>query len=161
MSRLSFQRLQRRGSISPIVSTDSSTPSSTARSTFSWAVRRAMQRVRPDLLILAELELWPNLITAAKAHGASVAIINGRLSDNSFRGYRRVGWLVRRVLDQSRLDSPPRIKLPQSGSTACAFAAKEKFFHGEDASDGRCGYRFAEVRRRGDQSRERSDAAFT
>lgn len=67
---------------------------------FSWAVRRAMRRVNPTLLVLAELELWPNLIAAAKEHGAQVAIINGRLSDNSFRGYSRVGWLVGRVLRQ-------------------------------------------------------------
>jgi 3-deoxy-D-manno-octulosonic-acid transferase len=68
---------------------------------FSWAVRRAMRRVRPDLLVLAELELWPNLILAAKVHGARVAIINGRLSDKSFPGYRRirpaVAWLLRRI----------------------------------------------------------------
>lgn len=67
---------------------------------FSWAVKRAMRRVRPNLLVLAELELWPNLIAAAKQQSAKVAIINGRLSDNSFRGYQRVGWLVRSVLSQ-------------------------------------------------------------
>jgi 3-deoxy-D-manno-octulosonic-acid transferase len=65
---------------------------------FSWAVAEAMRRVRPTLLVLAELELWPNLIAAAKGQGARIAIINGRLSDNSFRGYRRLGWLVARVL---------------------------------------------------------------
>ncbi len=65
---------------------------------FSWAVRRAMSRIRPNLLVLAELELWPNLIAAAKDHGAKVAIINGRLSDSSFRGYRRLSWLVSKVL---------------------------------------------------------------
>ena len=32
---------------------------------FSWAVRRALRRFRPDLLVLTELELWPNLIRAA------------------------------------------------------------------------------------------------
>ncbi len=67
---------------------------------FSWATLRAMRRVRPNLLVLAELELWPNLIAAAQRHGAKIAIINGRLSDASFRGYRRVSWLVRRVLRQ-------------------------------------------------------------
>lgn len=67
---------------------------------FSWAVRRAMERVRPELLVLAELELWPNLIAAAKEHGAKVAIINGRLSEKSFQGYRRLRPLVRRVLQQ-------------------------------------------------------------
>lgn len=65
---------------------------------FSWATRCAVRRVRPDLLVLAELELWPNLIASAKADGARVAIINGRLSDSSYRGYSCAGWLVRRVL---------------------------------------------------------------
>ncbi|MDZ4656633.1 MAG: 3-deoxy-D-manno-octulosonic acid transferase [Bythopirellula sp.] len=64
----------------------------------SWATQRAMRRVRPDLLVLAELELWPNLIAAAKGQGARVAIINGRLSDTSFRGYSRVSPVVSRVL---------------------------------------------------------------
>ena len=62
---------------------------------FTWAVRRAMRALRPSLLVLTELELWPNLIHAAHAAGAKVAVINGRLSDKSLRGYGRVGWLVR------------------------------------------------------------------
>ena len=37
---------------------------------FSWAVQRAMRRIRPDLLVLAELELWPNLTRAARRRGA-------------------------------------------------------------------------------------------
>lgn len=65
---------------------------------FSWAVQRALRRIRPDLLVLAELELWPNLIRAAQQHGVRVAIVNGRLSDRSFRGYRRLGPLVGRLL---------------------------------------------------------------
>lgn len=67
---------------------------------FTWAVNVALRRVRPDVLVLAELELWPNLIRAAKRFGARVAIINGRLSDNSFRGYRRLRPLVQHVLRQ-------------------------------------------------------------
>lgn len=70
---------------------------------FSWAVKRALQRVRPDLLVLAELELWPNLICAAGDFGAKVAIVNGRLSDNSFRGYRRFRPLVTRLLRRINL----------------------------------------------------------
>ncbi len=65
---------------------------------FTWAVRAAMRRIRPDLLVLAELELWPNLIHAARRHGAPVAVINGRLSEHSFRGYRRIRPLVARLL---------------------------------------------------------------
>jgi 3-deoxy-D-manno-octulosonic-acid transferase len=65
---------------------------------FSWAVRAAMRRVRPSVLVLAELELWPNLVRAASEHGARVAVINGRLSPHSFRGYRRIRPLVRWLL---------------------------------------------------------------
>jgi 3-deoxy-D-manno-octulosonic-acid transferase len=67
---------------------------------FSWAVRTAMRRVRPAILVLAELELWPNLIKAAKDHDARVAIVNGRMSDHSFPGYRRIRPLVAAVLRQ-------------------------------------------------------------
>ncbi len=57
---------------------------------FSWAVRKAIGRVRPTVLALVELELWPNLIREAKNAGARVAVINGRLSHRSHRGYRRL-----------------------------------------------------------------------
>lgn len=69
---------------------------------FTWAVRRAVDRVRPDLLVLAELELWPNLVGAARRAGARVAVVNGRLSEPSYRGYRRVRPLVKRLL--ARID---------------------------------------------------------
>lgn len=67
---------------------------------FSWAVRRTLRRWRPRMVVLAELELWPNLIRLAKEEGAAVAVINGRLSPRSYRGYRRIrplvsGWLAR------------------------------------------------------------------
>jgi 3-deoxy-D-manno-octulosonic-acid transferase len=65
---------------------------------FTWAVAAAMQRIRPDVLALAELELWPNLIRAAKRRGAKVAVINGRLSEKSFKGYRRIRWFIGRLL---------------------------------------------------------------
>ena len=67
---------------------------------FSWAVRRAFKRLRPQLLVLAELELWPNLIHFADRQGIPVAVVNGRLSERSAGGYRR--W--RRML-QSTFDS--------------------------------------------------------
>jgi 3-deoxy-D-manno-octulosonic-acid transferase len=62
-----------------------------------------MRRVRPDVLVLAELELWPNLICAAKRHGAGVAVINGRLGEKSSRGYRRIRPLVAGLLGQIEL----------------------------------------------------------
>ncbi len=67
---------------------------------FSWAVKAAMRRVRPDVLVLAELELWPNLIRAARRRGARVAVVNGRLGEKSFRGYRRIRPLVAGLMRQ-------------------------------------------------------------
>jgi 3-deoxy-D-manno-octulosonic-acid transferase len=67
---------------------------------FTWAVSRAIRRIRPTLLVLTELELWPNLVAAAKQYGAKIAIVNGRLGEKSFRGYRRLSWLVGKVLRQ-------------------------------------------------------------
>lgn len=62
---------------------------------FSWAVAAAADRLRPDLLVLAELELWPNLIAAVQSRGAKVAVVNGRLSDKSYANYQLLGPLLR------------------------------------------------------------------
>ena len=61
---------------------------------FSWAVRKALQRVRPSLIVLVELELWPNFIREAAAQSIPLVLINGRMSEKSFRGYRRIRWLM-------------------------------------------------------------------
>ncbi len=67
---------------------------------FSWAVRRAILRIRPSAIVLVELELWPNLILAADRLGVPLALINGRVSAKSFRGYRRVRPLLRSLLQR-------------------------------------------------------------
>ena len=84
---------------------------------FSWATRRAVARVRPTVLALVELELWPNLVWAAKRAGARVAIINGRLSLRSHRGYRQLRGPLGPTL--RRLDAWPRRprSMPRGSST--------------------------------------------
>jgi 3-deoxy-D-manno-octulosonic-acid transferase len=64
---------------------------------FTWAVRRALRRVNPSLVVLAEGELWPNFIQAAKERAVPVAVINGRISPRSFHRYSRLARLVRSV----------------------------------------------------------------
>lgn len=63
---------------------------------FSWAIRAALRILKPELIILAELELWPNWLMQAEKLGCPVAVVNGRLSENSFRGYSRIRFLVRK-----------------------------------------------------------------
>jgi 3-deoxy-D-manno-octulosonic-acid transferase len=101
---------RRRPNWQVVISTTTSTGLAVARRTFpdlvtfyapldfSWSTRRAMARVRPTLLALVELELWPNLIRAAKRVGARVAIINARLSTRSYRGYRSLRGVLQSTL---------------------------------------------------------------
>lgn len=69
---------------------------------YPWAVRRFLRRVRPSALVLLETELWPNVIRQTAASGADVFLVNARLSARSFEGYRRIGSLVRPMLEQLR-----------------------------------------------------------
>ena len=62
---------------------------------FSWAVRQFLDAVRPDVVALAELEIWPNFVAACRGRCIPVAVINGRLSVRSFKGYRRFRWFFR------------------------------------------------------------------
>jgi len=48
---------------------------------FSPIVRRALNRIRPDVLVLMELELWPNILRIAEQRGIEVGIANGRITE--------------------------------------------------------------------------------
>ena len=65
---------------------------------YPWAVARFLRDVRPRALVLMETELWPNLVEQTAASGAPVYLVNARLSERSYRGYRRIGSLARRML---------------------------------------------------------------
>ena len=65
---------------------------------FSWAINRAIARIKPAAIVLVELELWPNLVLTAKRLGVPLALINGRVSEKSFRGYRRIRPFIARLL---------------------------------------------------------------
>lgn len=70
---------------------------------FSWAVARFLHQLQPKLLVLMELELWPNLLAACNRFHVPVAVINARMSDRSFRGYRRINRLLKPVLSRLSL----------------------------------------------------------
>lgn len=70
---------------------------------FSWAVRRALLRIKPSAVVLVELELWPNFIATAHRLGIPLALINGRMSEKSFRGYCRMRPILSRLLQRMDL----------------------------------------------------------
>jgi len=65
---------------------------------FRGAVRRAVRRVQPACFIALETELWPNLLRALRQARVPAVLANGRISDRSYRRYRLVRRLFRRVL---------------------------------------------------------------
>ena len=60
----------------------------------SFVVRRVLERLRPRAIVLMELEVWPNLLREATRRGIPVLVVNGRISQRSFQGYRRFRPLV-------------------------------------------------------------------
>ena len=52
-----------------------------------FVVRKVIAKVRPDIFILTETELWPNFIRACKEQGAKVILVNGRISQHSYQRY--------------------------------------------------------------------------
>ena len=62
------------------------------------AVRRALDAVGPALVVLVETELWPEMLAACAARRIPVALVNARVSDRSWRGYRTVRRLLRPLL---------------------------------------------------------------
>lgn len=67
---------------------------------FLWIARRAMRVIRPRRMILVEAEVWPNLTAEAKALGATLALINARLSRRSESRYRMIRPLAAGVFNQ-------------------------------------------------------------
>ena len=62
-----------------------------------WIVSRALRVIRPVAFILIEAEIWPNLLWRLKRDGVPAMVVNARLSDRSYRGYRKHAWLFRPI----------------------------------------------------------------
>ncbi len=78
---------------------------------FSFVIRRVLKALKPDLILLAEKEIWPNFVQLAHQQNIVVGIVNGRMSEDSLRGYQKVGFLMKPIFNsvnfclvQSELD---------------------------------------------------------
>jgi len=66
---------------------------------FAFAIRRYLRVLRPELVVLAETEFWPNFLREAHASGARIAVVNARISDRSWPRYTRFRWALRKMLE--------------------------------------------------------------
>ena len=100
---------------------------------FAFAVQRYLRALKPSLLVLAETEFWPNLLHLAKASGASVSVVNARISDRSFPRYRRFRGFFSRVLENVDLflaqteDDATRLKAIGAPKDRIAVSGNMKF----------------------------------
>ncbi len=62
------------------------------------SVYKAFSMLKPDVLVCIETELWPNMLMEAHRKGVKIALVNGRVSDRSIKGYVRIRPLMRAVL---------------------------------------------------------------
>jgi 3-deoxy-D-manno-octulosonic-acid transferase len=92
----------------------------------SFVVKKYLDRIRPELIILNELEVWPNWVRMAKKRGIRILLINGRISRRAFRMYRLFRWLlastfrrIDRYLIQSDFyrDKFRQLRIPESKIT--------------------------------------------
>jgi 3-deoxy-D-manno-octulosonic-acid transferase len=65
---------------------------------FPWVVSNVVEQWRPALFICVETELWPNLLRILSRRGVPVVLVNGRLSSQSYRGYRFIRPLMKHML---------------------------------------------------------------
>lgn len=63
-----------------------------------WTARRALRAISPDAVLIMETELWPNFLRECQAREIPVALVNGRISRQSFRRYSLIKFFLRRML---------------------------------------------------------------
>ncbi|MDP2654869.1 MAG: 3-deoxy-D-manno-octulosonic acid transferase [Candidatus Omnitrophota bacterium] len=65
---------------------------------FSWAARKYVRLIRPKMYLSAETEIWPNLFAVLSDYRVPLVLVNGRISEKSFRNYRKVRMFLKGVL---------------------------------------------------------------
>jgi 3-deoxy-D-manno-octulosonic-acid transferase len=70
---------------------------------WAWAVRRSLRTVNPAIVLIMETELWPNFLRECRKRSVPAAIVNGRLSERSFRHYRMIRRFIKRIVNDLEL----------------------------------------------------------
>jgi 3-deoxy-D-manno-octulosonic-acid transferase len=109
---------QARPDLHVIVSTTTATGFDRGRQLYGWSpdvtlirypldftrpILRVLERLRPELVVLMELEVWPNFTLQCRRYGIPVILINGRLTESSYRRYRLVLPLVAPMFRRLRM----------------------------------------------------------
>ncbi|WP_303672919.1 3-deoxy-D-manno-octulosonic acid transferase [Vampirovibrio chlorellavorus] len=102
---------------------------------FPWVITRVLRYIQPDLVVLTETELWPNFIhEVTRVRGVPLILINGRLSQRSFKSYQWITPLIKPCLHevthlymQSQADADRMVRLGQLAPEQWTVAGNLKF----------------------------------
>ncbi|MCK4836937.1 MAG: hypothetical protein KAT17_09875 [Candidatus Aminicenantes bacterium] len=67
---------------------------------FSFVVKRFLKTINPSILVLNELEIWPNWLSWTKKSNIPILLINGRISDIAFKKYRKFRLLIKKIFNK-------------------------------------------------------------
>lgn len=105
-----------------------------------WTVRRSLNAIRPSSVLIMETEIWPRFFRECQTQGIPLAIVNGRLSSQSFRRYKWIKFFLKRVLPaltralmQTETDAARLIELGLDQSRV-AVSGNMKFDAGDPSS---------------------------
>lgn len=62
-------------------------------------VKKVIRLVNPDILIFLETEIWPSWIIESRKQGVKIVLLNGRISERSFKNYLKLKWFFKKVLE--------------------------------------------------------------
>jgi len=68
-----------------------------------WIMRKTIRMVKPQLVLIAENEVWPNFFWEIRRQGIKSMLVNGRISDRSFKGYMALRFFFKDVLNSLSL----------------------------------------------------------
>ena len=104
------------------------------------SVKRFIRKIKPEMLIIMETELWPNIVHYTARSGTPVILANARLSERSARGYQRVRFIAQpmlqalsRIVAQNAADAE-RFKLAGAESGSVVVSGSIKFDFSVDPS---------------------------
>lgn len=66
----------------------------------SWLMQRLVKRIQPDLLLLSEGDFWYHMMKSVKERGGKVILLNGKISETSFRRFSQVPTLSQKLFQQ-------------------------------------------------------------
>jgi 3-deoxy-D-manno-octulosonic-acid transferase len=106
-----------------------------------WVVRRTLKAINPESVLVMETELWPGFLRECKSQQIPVALVNGRLSEQSFKRYRMIRPFMTRVLSsinlalmQTEADAE-RLRTLGMDATKTLVSGNVKFDAGTPATD--------------------------